>query len=147
MRVTTKKQVAATLTVAIAGLLLTMIITGVLGAPKRATISGINVGVYSDPNCKVNCTGLDWGNISPGDVVTKTVYVKNTGDSRVSLDLTSSNWNPGEAESLFQLSWNLGKRALGTGKTAQATLTLSAAPDLGSLSSFKFTINIVGSQK
>lgn len=142
-----RKMPAAAITVAIVGLFLTITITGVLGAPKRATVSAINVSVYSDPKCKVNCSGIDWGNISPGEVITKTVYVKNTGDSRVSLSMTASSWTPIEAESLFKLSWNLGKRSLGAGKAVPATLTLSAAQNLGSLSTFKFTIIIVGTQK
>ena len=147
MRAFRKMPAAAIITVAIAGLFLTLTITGVLGAPKRATVSAVNVGVYSDSKCEVNCSAIDWGNISPGEVITKTVYVKNTGDSRVSLSLAASIWNPIEAESLFELSWNLGRRSLGAGKAVPATLTLSAAPDLGSLSSFKFTISIVGTQK
>ena len=147
MRAFRKMPIAAIVTIAITGLLLTLTITGVLGAPKRTAVNGINVGVYTDSNCRVNCTAIDWGNISPGDVVTKTVYVKNTGESRVSLSVTASNWSPSEAEPLFELSWSLGRRSLGAGKVVPATMTLSAASNLGSLSSFNFTINIVGTQK
>ena len=142
-----KMPIAAIVTVAILGLFLTLTITGVLGAPKRAVVNSINVVVYSDSSCKVNCTSLDWGNISPDGVVTKTIYVKNTGDSRVSLSLTASNWSPSRAESLLELSWNLGKRSIAAGKVVPAELTLSAASNLGSLASFNFTISIVGTQR
>lgn len=142
-----KMPIAAIVTVATVGLFLTLTVTGVLGAPKRATVNSINVGVYSDSSCRVNCTSINWGNISPGAVVTKTVYVKNTGNNRVSLSMTESNWSPSGAESLLELSWNLGGRSLAAGKVVPAVLTLSAASNLGSLTSFNFTISIVGMQK
>ena len=142
-----KMPIAAIVTVTIVGLFLTLTITGVLGAPKRAVVNSINVGVYSDSSCRVNCTSIDWGNISPNGVVTKKIYVKNIGDSKVSLSMTTSNWSPIEAESLLELSWNLGRRSLAAGKVVPAVLTLSAASNLGSLTSFNFTISIVGVQR
>jgi len=138
--------ISAIVTVAIVGLFLTLTITGVLGAPKRAVVNSINVGVYSDSSCRVNCTSLDWGNISPGGVVTQTIYVKNTGDGRVSLSMSASNWSPSGAESLLELSWSLGRRSLAAGKVVPAVLTLSAASDLRSLTSFNCTISIAGTQ-
>ena len=142
-----KKRTAVISAVAVVGLFLTLSMVGVLGAPKQARVTGINVGVFSDSKCRVNCTAIDWGNISPGDVVTKTVYVKNTGEGRVSLSLSASNWSPSEAESVLKLTWNLGKRSLGVGKVVPAILTLTVASELGSLASFKFTISITGTQK
>ncbi len=142
-----KRKTAAISAVALVGLFLTLTVAGVLGAPKRARVAGINVGVFSDSKCRVICTGIDWGNISPGDVVSKTVYLKNTGESRVSLSFSTSNWSPIEAESMLKLTWNLGKRSLDVGKVVPAILTLSVASDLGSLASFKFAISIIGTQK
>ena len=139
--------IAAIVTVAIVGLFLTLTITGVLGAPKRTVVNSINVAVYSDSSCRVNCTSIDWGDISPDGVVTKKIYVKNTGTGRVSLTMTASNWSPSEAESLLELSWNLGRRSLAAGKVVPAVLTLSAASNLGSLTNFNFTISIVGTQR
>jgi hypothetical protein len=40
----------------------------------------VNVGVYSDAACTLNLTSIDWGNVYPRGSVSRTIYVKNTGN-------------------------------------------------------------------
>lgn len=136
------------ITVAIVVLLLTLATMGVLGIPRGSgSVSAVNVGVYSDLGCITGCTSINWGNIKPGSAVTKTIYVKNSGNTMVTLKMSTSSWNPRAAKSLVTLSWNLDNRLLSVGEVVPATLTLAAASNIGSLTNFNFVIIITGTQQ
>jgi hypothetical protein len=105
---------------------------------------GINVGVYSDAAATVNCTGLNWGTISAGNTVTRTVYVKNTGNTTETLSMIPSGWTPAAASSALTLGWNREGTQLSSGQTVAATFSLTVAEETGNLSSFNFNIAISG---
>jgi len=143
-----KMTTMAIITVAIVGLLLTLTTIGVLGTPRgTGRVSAINVGAYLDSGCTINCTSINWGNINPGSATTKTIYIKNSGDTRVTLSISTNNWNPKWARSLVTLSWNLSNYLLSAGEAVPATLTLAAASNTGSLTNFNFAIIITGTQQ
>jgi hypothetical protein len=147
----TKKASSVAITVisvAIMALMLTA--AGLLSAnqtvPLSGTINAVNVGVYSDSDCTINCTSLNVGSLNPGDSATQTVYVKNTGNVPVTLSMAISNWDPTSASSYLTLSWDRTSYALAVGASVQATLTLTAASDTGSLTSFSCDVTITGTQ-
>jgi len=143
-----KMTTMAIITVAIVGLLLTLTTIGVLGTPRgTGRVSAINVGAYLDSGCTINCTSINWGNINPGSATTKTIYIKNSGDTRVTLSISTNNWNPKWARSLVTLSWNLSSYLLSAGEAVPATLTLAAASNTDSLTNFNFAIIITGTQQ
>ena len=124
--------------------------TGLLFSDQRVPLSGtiqtINVGVYIDNNCTQNCTAIEVGVLSPGEVTTQTVFVKNTGTNAVSLSLSVDSWDPVEASSWLVLSWNRGDYVLGVGEVVQATLTLSMDSGIMGVSNFGFDVRFVGTQ-
>jgi hypothetical protein len=143
-----KMLMLAIIIVTIVCLLLTLATIGVLGAPRgTGKLSAINVALYSDSGCTVNCTFINWGNIYPGSVTHKTFYIKNTGNIAVTLSISTKNWSPRLANSLVTLSWNLNNYLLSAGKVVQATLTLTAASNTSSLTNFNFNVVIIGTQK
>ena len=145
-----KVSLGVTIAMAITGLFLTMLTAGVLTSTQSVqssgTISAVNVGVYSDPSCTINCTSLDWGTLSPGGTVTKSIYVKNTGSVSVTLSFSTSNFVPSNAQNHLTATWNRGNYVLQAGGSIMATLTLTASLNSGSISAFSFNIVITGTQ-
>jgi hypothetical protein len=130
------------------GLFLALSTAGVLGKPRgTGQVSAVNVGVYLDSACTVNCSAITWGNINSGSAITKTVYIKNSGGTALVLKMATSTWNPKVSRSLIALSWNLDNYLLSAGETVPAILTLSAASNTGNLASFNFAIIITGTQQ
>jgi hypothetical protein len=114
--------------------------------PLSGTISAVNVGVYSDSACTQNLTSLNAGTLSPGGTITQTVYIKNTGNVQETLSMTVNNWNPANANTYLTLTWNQQNTALNAGQSIQATLTLTAASNTGTLTNFGCSITFTGTQ-
>jgi hypothetical protein len=143
-----KMLMMAITAVIIVCLFLTLATSGVLGVPRGVgKVIPINVNLYSDSGCTINCTSVNWGNIYPGSVIQKTVYVKNSGDTAVTIGISTNSWNPKWAKSLVTLSWNLSNYLLSTREVVPATLTLASVSNTGSLTNFNFIIVITGTQK
>ena len=138
----------AIVAIAITGLFLTVLTTGLVTTsqtvPTSGTVSSVNVGVYTDSGCTQNCTSISWGNLAPGSSITRTVYVKNTGNLPVTLSMTTNNWQPLSAPTYLTLTWNRANNVLNAGATLSATLTLTAAPNTGTITNFGFNIIITG---
>jgi hypothetical protein len=78
------------------------------------TIKGIGIGIYWDQACLNKTLSLNWGTVAPGSSNSLTVYVRNEGNSAVSLLLSTSEWVPSSASSYISLNWNYTIRALKT---------------------------------
>ena len=145
-----KLSLGAVIAVAVAGLILTMVTSGVLMSSQTVTsggtISALNVGVYSDSACTVNCTSIDWGATAPGNYTTRTVYVKNSGSVPVTLSMATNSWAPSNANSYLVLSWNRANNVLAAGNSVPATLTLNAASAASAITTFSVNIVITGTQ-
>ena len=143
-----KMLMMAIITVTIVCFLLTLATSGVLGRPRgTGNVSAISVNLYSDSGCTINCTSINWENISPNSVTKKTLYIKNSGDTAVTLGISTKSWSPKWVTSVLTLSWNLSNYLLSAGKVVPATLTLTAASNTSNLTNFKFIIIITGTQK
>jgi hypothetical protein len=108
-------------------------------------VGSVNIGIYSDVAATVPCSGVDWGTLSRGNVITKTIYVKNTGNVTENISLSASAWSPSTASSALFLTWDKEGYTLPAGYVVPVTLTLTVAEDTGSLSSFSFNIVVSGS--
>jgi hypothetical protein len=136
------------LAVAVTGLFLTVTTAGLLSAnqtvPSSGTITTVNVGVYSDSRCTQPLESIDWGSLSPGSEVTKTMHIKNAGNTSITLSMTKSNWNPASANGPITLSWNKEGTSLTFGQTTTATLTLSVSSSISGITTFGVDIIITG---
>ncbi len=142
--------------IALVGLALTMtaygaisVSTSINSSGSIATSSGISVsspamGVYSDNACTVPMTTIDWGSVSPGGTVTRTVYVKNTGGVSLTLSMATSNWNPTSANGPLTITWNKSGTTLTSGQSTAATITLSVSSSITGITSFSVQILISG---
>jgi uncharacterized repeat protein (TIGR01451 family) len=107
--------------------------------------SSVDISVYSDSSCTNLCTSIDWGTLDPGDTASRTIYVKNTGNTTETINLLVSDWNPTKAANLMTVSWNKEGSQLLPNATVAATLTLSTQQDMGDIVNFDFNIIVKGS--
>ena len=145
-----KVSIGATIAIAVTGLFLTMITAGALVSsqtvPSGGTITAVNVGVYTNSQCTINCTSIDWGTLSPGNSTTKVIFVKNTGSVPVTLGMAAANWSPSNANNYLTVTWNRPNYGLAAGSSVSATLTLTASASAGSITDFSFDIVITGTE-
>jgi uncharacterized repeat protein (TIGR01451 family) len=143
-----KISTGAILAIVVVGLILTVTTAGLLSVSQSVsstgTVTAINVGVYSDVYCTQNLTSIDWGTMAPGDTVTRTIYVKNTGNSQITLSMTKTNWNPAGANGPITVSWNKESTTLNPGVSTAATLTLSVSSGISGITTFSVNIVITG---
>jgi len=125
---------------AVAGLLVTLLASGALVTSRTVKTSGIlasaNLGVYSDSACTQSLASVDWGTLSPGASVGKTVYVKNVGSTLVTLSLSKANWSPTTANGPVTVNWNRQGSTLAAGQVLSATLTLAVSSSASGFTSF-----------
>jgi hypothetical protein len=107
-------------------------------------VTSINVDIYADAAAATKLTSLQWGTLTPGGTVTKTVYIKNAGNTAETLNMTTTEWAPALASSALSLTWNRESSVLAAGAVVPATLTLQVAADPGSVTSFSMNIVISG---
>ncbi len=108
------------------------------------TIQTVNVGVFQDSACTQPLSTLDWGPREPGTSASKTVYVKNTGNVALTLNMTVTSWNPSAAASYITLTWNRQNYVLAAGTSVSALLTLSVSANVNGFTSFSCVTIIAG---
>jgi hypothetical protein len=86
------------------------------------------------------------GNVDPGSTVSRTIYIKNTGNIPLTLSMAASGWSPTGANTYLTLSWNRQDDVLDAEDSVSATFELTVASDTGSLTSFSCSITITGTE-
>ncbi|MCD6528841.1 hypothetical protein J7L06_00915 [Candidatus Bathyarchaeota archaeon] len=118
------------------GFLDTMSIVETVPAPD------VTVEVYSDSECTTRVSSIDWGIVEAGGSTNTTVYVKNVGNTPVTLSLSTQNWNPPKAVQYISVDWDYDGRVLAPGEVIPVTLTLTVSPDATDITDFSFEIVI-----
>jgi len=150
-----KMSAVTVIAIAALGLVLTYATAGVVSLSEAAPLTNrvlsssgsirtLNVGVYSDYGCSQSLGSLDWGDLSPGDSVNRTIYVKNTGSAEISLSMTTTGWIPAGANGPLTLGWDRESTKLGAGEVIMATLTLAVSESITDITTFSVQILISG---
>jgi hypothetical protein len=85
--------------------------------------------------------------LNPGSTATYTIYVKNTGNTAVTLSIATSGWSPSNASNYITLTWNQTGKTLQESQSVAALLTLSVSSTISSsITNFSFNITITGTQ-
>ncbi len=110
------------------------------------TIKGIGVGVYWDQACLNKTLSLNWGTIAAGSTKNLTVYVRNEGNSAISMSLSTSDWTPPSASSYISLNWNYTNQRLKTNEVMQIELTLTVSANIDGITDFNHetTVTAIG---
>jgi hypothetical protein len=138
--------VFAVATIAITGTVVFALLSASQTISNTGNIKTVGVGVYSDSGCTQKVTLIPWGSLAPGQTIQGTVYVRNEGSIKVTLSMTTAEWDPPSASSSITLTWNRGGYTLNAGASVQATLTLSVSSSISGVSSFTFDIIITGTE-
>jgi len=105
----------------------------------------VEIDVYSDSGCTVALSSVVWGEITSGESVHSSIYVKNNGDAGVVLSLQTESWSPASANDYMSLAWSYNGVTLQSGQFLEIVLTLSVSAECPEMSSFGFDIVIIGS--
>lgn len=145
-----QKTAAVGIAVAVAGIMMLTSVLALLQSNRsfsnNGTITTVNVGAYQDSGCTQVLSTIDWGNVVPGSSTSRTVYVKNTGNAMISLNMTLNTWNPSNAASYMNLTWNQENTVLNVGNNVAALLVLSVSASVTGITTFSFNATITGTQ-
>jgi len=106
------------------------------------SVKGIGVGIYWDSACANQVSSIDWGLLDPDSSKAVTVYVRNEGNSVVTLFKSTQNWNPSAASSYMTLNWNYNGQPVNANAVVQVKLTLSVLSSVLGITDFSFDIII-----
>jgi len=112
------------------------------GTIQIQTTTGI--GVYSNSQCSTQLTTVSWGTLQPGGNQNAICYIKNEGNTPITLSLQASNWSPTSASNYLALNWNYNNQPITPNQVVQVTLTLSVASNIAGITNFGFDITIIG---
>ncbi len=110
--------------------------------PGQGAIKGINIGLYLDQACTTPVESIQWGLIEPGATANKTVYIRNEGDTKTTLTMTLSNWNPANSSNHIGVNWNYTGQPLNVNQAIQVTFRLSISENIQGITDFSFDITI-----
>ena len=136
---------AALIVLASAGLIVSAVTRTATVVPSKGQLMVFNVAVYSNSACTQIATNVDWGSLNGGGTANATVWIKNTGNSNVKLNMTAVNWSPANASLWMTLAWNQEGKTLTANQVVQATLTLKISSFADSkITSFSFNTVVAG---
>jgi len=145
-----QKTAAVGIAVAVAGIMMLTSVLALLQSNRTfsntGTITTVNVGAYQDSGCTQVLSTIDWGSVVPGSSSNRTIYVKNTGNAPISLNMTVNTWSPSNAANYMNLTWNQGSTVLNVGNSVATLLVLSVSASVTGITSFSFNATITGTQ-
>lgn len=112
--------------------------------PSRGSIKAIGVEVYSDASCTTKLTAIDWGVLDPGASKNATAYVRNEGNSAITMSMSSANWNPSNSSQYLTLTWDYSGRSIAPKETLKVVFRLAVSSSISGITDFSFDITIVG---
>jgi len=135
--------------VAVSVLFLTTITGGLLQRSTTVgsvgTVKGVGVGVFWDSGCTNRVSSINWSLVEPGSLNNATVYIKNEGNSPVTLNLNTTNWNPMNAPNYMKLRWDYANQTIKpTDNALRVKLTLAVYSNITGITNFRFDIIITG---
>jgi len=112
--------------------------------PNSGEIKGVNVSVYQNSACTIPLSSWNWSLLEPGSSTLKTMYVKNEGNTPMTLNMTTNTWVPSNAPTYVTVTWNRESAVVNAGSNVQANVTLAVSPSITGITSFSFTMVITG---
>ncbi len=111
---------------------------------STGSIKGVGLGVYWDSQCTNATSSLDFGQLEPGSSKNIPLYLKNEGNSALTLNMTSENWDPANAIDYMTLTWNREGQQISPDEVIGFVITLSVSGNVQGISSFSLDIIISG---
>lgn len=108
------------------------------------SIKGLDIGVYWDLECTNATIFISFGQLEPGSSKSYALYLKNEGNSLLTLNMTTESWSPAFASDYLTLNWNLEGVEIGAQEVAEFSLNLSVSPEVSGVEQFTMDIVISG---
>lgn len=96
--------------------------------------------VYWESNCINEVTAIDWGLLSPGEIGYKDVYIKSISTFPVTLNISSNDWIPPEAETSIFFSTDYLGGSLNSQTVLKVTFYLEIDSAIQDITDFVFDI-------
>ncbi len=97
-----------------------------------------SLGIFTDQACKTQLARITWGSIAPGTTTAQTLYVKNQGNTPMTLAKATTNWNPAVAQTYMTVNWDYTGQSIQPNGVLKVTLSLIVAANIQAISSFSF---------
>ena len=110
-----------------------------------ATLKVVGVSVYKDVNLTILLTEIDWGVVESGETRDFSAYIKNESNVPLSLAMRTESWEPANASSFIGLAWDYSGGLIPVDGSVPVTFSLSVDSAISGITSFSFTIVIIGS--
>ena len=107
---------------------------------STGTLRSVGVGVYQ--GFSSNVSSIDWGILAPGSETKVTVFMRNEGNTEITLHLSTENWNPESAPQYISLSWDYDGNRISPEQIIQTTLSLYVSESIEGITHFTFDIII-----
>lgn len=105
----------------------------------------VDVDIFSDIGCTKQLMTIDWGELEAGESSSKSIYIKNNGETRIVLRLYTENWSSQVADDHISLTWDYNGSLLKSGQIFNVNLILEIDSDCPELIQYRFDIIIIGS--
>lgn len=135
------------MSMAVASVVLTSgILFGSRTINNAGNVNSVGVGVYWEQECTNEVVTVDWGYIEPGSTQNVIIYIKNEGNTPMTLNLTTDSWSPVPAPTYIALVWNREGAQVNGYSTLETTLTLTVSSNITEISTFNFNMTITGTE-
>jgi hypothetical protein len=105
----------------------------------------VDIGVYWDASFTNRTTTINWGTLNPGTTKSYSMYIRNEGNTALTLNMSTTNWSPSTAPSYVTLNWNYNGQTINPSGYVSVRFTLTVSNSISGVSDFGFDINLVGS--
>ena len=110
--------------------------------PNSASIKGVGVGIYWDSACTNQTSSINWGMLESGTNKTVKIYVRNEGNTLVTLSKTLQNWNPLTTSNYVTLNWDYSGQTLSVNQVLRVNLTIAVSSTVSGINNLTFDIMI-----
>lgn len=137
-------------TIILVGTVITLlIVAGILYYSVTINSSGsifiktVNCAVYYDSQGKQPITAIDWGQQPPDSAINQTIYIKNTSNVAVNFTVTTTTWNPSNANQYITLDSDLkGQINIAPNSIVPCVLTERISADITGITNYSYTITV-----
>lgn len=88
-------------------------------------LNGVDIEFYEDSACTQKISVLDWNIVKENEKITKTLYLKNSGDAHVILNMKVLANIPSDIKELISMSWDMEGLSLPPGESTPALFSFS----------------------
>jgi len=107
-------------------------------------VKAVGITIYESDGV-TPLTSIDWGMLEPGETKSYSFIVYNSGNSNITLYMTTDSWIPTNAKDNIYLSWNYTGQTIETKGILALTFSLKVSTTISGIENFSFDIVVVGS--